>query len=110
MGTTSVIPFQIDFERNVLRTTQYKTTVTTTVDTVQTTETKKKEVPLIPAGASLHAILYCINEFYNAKKVLNWTTGAKLFENIMDIFEDTQDQTFWENNLKHTHFKVCRSV
>ena len=99
MGTASVIPFQIDFERNDLRTTQYKTTVTTTVNAVQTTETKKKEVPLIPAGASLHAILHCINEFYNAKKVLNWTTGAKLFENITDIFEDPQDQTFWETTL-----------
>ena len=99
MSISTVLPFQLDFERSDLRTTSYKTTVTTTVGTVQTTETKKKEVPLIAAGATLHSILYCVNEFYNAKKILNWTTGAKLFSNIEDILEDPQDQTFWETNL-----------
>ena len=99
MSTTAVLPFQIDFEKSDLRTTSYKTTVTTTVNAVQTTETKKKEVPLIAAGASLHNVLHCINEFYNAKKILNWTTGNKLFQNIEDIFEDPQDQTYWEMTL-----------
>ena len=99
MSTPSVLPFQIDFEKSDLRTTSYKTTTTTTTGDVQTTETKKKEVPLIAAGSSLHSILYCINEFYNAKKILNWTTGAKLFTNIEDIFEDPQDQIFWQTTL-----------
>ena len=99
MSVSTVLPFQINFEKKNLRTTSYKTTVTTTVNAVQTTETKKKEVPLIAAGASLHNVLHCINEFYNAKKILNWTTGNKLFQNIEDIFEDPQDQTFWEITL-----------
>ena len=95
MSTSSVLPFQIDFEKSDLRTTSYKTTITTTNGDIRTTDSKKKEVPLIAAGASLHNVLYCINEFYNAKKILNWTTGVKLFESIEDIFEDPQDQAFW---------------
>ena len=99
MSTSTVLPFQIDFEKSDLRMTSYKTTVTTTVDAVQTTETKKKEVPLIAAGATLHNVLHCINEFYQAKKIHNWTNGNKLFQNIEDIFEDPQDRTFWELTL-----------
>ena len=100
MSVSSVLPFQIDFERSDLRTTSYKTTVTTTnAAGAQTTETKKKEVPLIAAGATLHNVLHCINEFYHAKKILNWTTGTKLFETIEDIFEDPQDQTQWATML-----------
>ena len=99
MSTASVLPFQIDFEKSDLRNTSYKTTITTTNDDIRTTDSKKKEVPLIAAGASLHNILYCINEFYNAKKILNWTNGAKLFESIEDIFEDPQDQAFWATLL-----------
>ena len=91
----TVLPFQLDFKQADLRTTSYKVQVTTTQNAVQTTETKKKEVPLIAAGASLHTILHCINELYNAKSALHWTTGQKLFEVIEDIFEDPQDKTFW---------------
>ena len=99
MSTTSVLPFQLYFDKTDLRYTSYKTTITTTNGDVQTTETKKKEIPLIAAGASLHNILYCINEFFNAKKILQWTTGAKLFEVIEDNFEDPQDKTLWETLL-----------
>ena len=78
----------------------YKTMITKTNGDIRTrTDSKKKEVPLITAGPSLHSILYCVNEFYNAKKILNWTTGAKLFESIEDIFEDPQDQLFWDTIL-----------
>ena len=98
-STASVLPFQIEFEKSDLRTTSYKTTITATNGDIRTTNSKKKEVPLIAAGTSLHSILYCVNEFYNAKKILNWTTGAKLFESIEDIFEDPQDQSFWDTIL-----------
>ena len=98
MAASLILPFQLDFEKKDLRVTSYKVTTTTTnpVANTSTTETKKRDVPIIPAGATHHTILYCINEFYNAKTALKWTSGAKLFENFNDIFEDPQDIAFWE--------------
>ena len=94
--TSSVLPFQLDFEKKNVTKTTYKLTTKTTLNQVETTETKKKEVPIITAGSSEHKTIYCINEFYAAKEALKWTQGPTLFANIIDIFEDPDDKNFWD--------------
>lgn len=94
--SSSVLPFLRDFDITSLTKTTYKQTIETTNGNQRTIESKKKEVPVIPAGASKHTILYCITEFYNAKTTLGWTQGTKCFENVLDMFEDPQDRAYWD--------------
>ena len=83
---TSVLPFLRDYDVTKLTKTSYKQTVTRKEGKNEITETKKKSIPVIPAGASKHTVIYCISEFRNAAQTLSWVgDGDRLFENILSL-------------------------
>ena len=82
MSLSKPIPFFPDFVAKDLEKLSHKVTVSTTANGSTTTETKKRYIPVIAAGATHHAVLYSIHEFGQTRRALSWTTGAKLFEVI----------------------------
>lgn len=101
INSSPILPFVIDFESSKLEKVTFKTTKQSTQvvngETVTTTETKKKEVSIITAGASKHQVLHCLSEFNSARQSLRWTTGPKLFEMIVDILQAHSDRVVWNS-------------
>ena len=108
--SSQVLPFTLDFELADLEKVSFKYTRQTTETpengpATVVTETKKKPVSIITAGASKHQVLHCINELNAAKVSLRWTTGPKLYENIVDILQSHSDITVWNVNKAA---RICR--
>ena len=87
-----VIPFTRTFEPKNLTMVKYSRSET---DANGVTEKETAEVPVLPVGYDRQQLLFMISKFDKAKTMLQWTTGAKMFQNFEKQFDDT---TEWETH------------
>ena len=74
-----VIPFTRTFEPKNLTMVKYSRSET---DANGVTKKETAGVPVLPVGYDRQKLLFMISKFDKAKTMLQWTTGAKVFQTL----------------------------
>eukprot|EP00536_Pseudo-nitzschia_multiseries_P016569 jgi/Psemu1/46678/gm1.46678_g len=79
--------YSYDFDQESIDKVEYKNTQ----EVNGSQEVTKIKIPLITAGSTKLQILFTINEFIQSKKMLNLTTGPRIYDKFVDLLRDYTD-------------------
>ena len=102
--TTGVLPFEYDFDASKL--TTIKHTSSTTDNAGSTTKTQVT-IPELDVGASKMQVIYFVQRFNHARRIMAWTNGPVLFAKFPIHLVSTQDQEWWTTNSLLTNQTVA---